>query len=291
MTDIRPYPTDDTVFGSSLTGGSIEPAYSGMTSFMRRRLSRNLEGVDAVVWGIPFDASISNRPGARFGPQAVRRVSAILCGDLQYLFHADSFENMMVVDYGDCSLDYGHNDRAPAQIEGQAAEILKSGAHLFSIGGDHFVTYPLLKAHAALYGPLALVMFDAHQDTWNDDGSRIDHGTFVGWTVREGLIDSERSIQIDVRTHAPETFGVSIIYAEDAHRLGVDGVVGKIKERVGPAQAYMTFDIDCLDPAFAPGTGTPVSGGLSSHEALMILRGLSDLGFGGGDVVEVAACL
>ena len=134
-------------------------------------------------------------------------------------------------------------------------------------------------------------MFDAHQDTWNDDGSRIDHGTFVGWTVREGLIDSERSIQIDVRTHAPETFGVSIIYAEDAHRLGVDGVVGKIKERVGPAQAYMTFDIDCLDPAFAPGTGTPVSGGLSSHEALMILRGLSDLGFGGGDVVEVAACL
>ncbi|WP_319773695.1 agmatinase [Breoghania sp.] len=288
MSEFRPYPTDDAVFGQSLTGGSIEPAFSGVTSFMRRRLTRDLTGVDAVVWGIPFDASVSNRPGARFGPQAVRRASAILCGDPQYPFHADPFENMVVVDYGDCSLDYGHNERAPAFIEGQAAEILKSGAHLFSIGGDHFVTYPLLKAHAAIHGPLALVMFDAHQDTWDDKGDRIDHGTFVGRAVREGLIDAEHSIQIGIRTHAPETCGISIIHGEDVHRLGVDGVIGKIKERVSGRPAYMTFDIDCLDPAFAPGTGTPVSGGLSSREALMILRGLSGIGFVGGDVVEVA---
>ncbi len=285
---LRPCPSDNAVFGDSQKGGSHEPAYGGVLSFMRRRYSRDLSGVDAAVWGIPFDASVSNRPGARFGPQGVRRASAIFCGDPQYPFHEDPFEGLAVVDYGDCAFDYGKNADIPGCIEGQAREILDAGAHLFSIGGDHFVTYPLLKAHAALHGPLALVQFDAHQDTWDDQGDRIDHGTFVGRAVREGLIDADRSIQIGIRTHAPETCGIEIVYGEDVHRLGVDGVIGKIRERVDGAAAYMTFDIDCLDPAFAPGTGTPVSGGLSSREALMILHGLGDLNFVGGDVVEVA---
>ncbi len=220
-----PRPTDNAVFGASLTGGVSEPTYGGALSFMRRRYSRALEGVDAVVWGIPFDAAVSNRPGARFGPQAIRRASAIFDGDPQYPFGIDPFATLTVVDWGDCSFDYGKGADIPGAIESQAAAILASGAKLFSLGGDHFVTYPLLKAHAAKHGPLALVQFDAHQDTWSDDGDRIDHGSFVLRAVREGLIDPARSIQLGIRTHAPKDCGVEILYAHDLDRLGVGGVV------------------------------------------------------------------
>lgn len=283
-----PRPTDNAFLGKSLKGGSHESTYAGALSFMRRRYSRDLDGVDLAVWGIPFDASVSNRPGARFGPQGVRRASAIFDGDPQYPFHMDPFQDLACVDYGDCVFDYGRNADVPKHIEAQAAEILATQTHLFSIGGDHFVTYPLLKAHAAKHGPLALVQFDAHQDTWPDEGDRIDHGTFTGRAVREGLIDPAKSIQIGIRTHAPETCGLDIIFGHELEDLGVSGVVDLVKRRVGSAPAYMTFDIDCLDPAFAPGTGTPVSGGLTSREALCILRGLRDIAFVGGDVVEVA---
>ncbi|MEP1576326.1 agmatinase [Roseibium album] len=283
-----PRPTDNAFLGQSLKGGSHESTYAGALSFMRRRYSRDLQGVDLAVWGIPFDASVSNRPGARFGPQGVRRASAIFDGDPQYPFHMDPFEELACVDYGDCVFDYGRNADIPGHIKAQAAEILATDTHLFSIGGDHFVTYPLLKAHVAKHGPLALVQFDAHQDTWPDEGDRIDHGTFTGRAVREGLIDPARSIQIGIRTHAPETCGLDMIFGEEMDELGIKGVINRVVERVGSGPAYMTFDIDCLDPAFAPGTGTPVSGGLSSREALSILRGLGKLDFVGGDVVEVA---
>ena len=255
---------------------------------MRRRLSRDLAGIDVAVWGIPFDAAVSNRSGARFGPQGVRRASAILEGDPQYPFHADPFENLAVVDYGDCSLDYGRHFDVPYQIEGQASEIIQSGTTLLSIGGDHYVTWPLLRAHARKHGPMALVQFDAHQDTWFDEDERIDHGSFVARAVREGIILPERSIQVGIRTHAPDTYGLEILYGEDVANLGVNGVVERIQKRVGDAKTYLTFDIDCLDPAFAPGTGTPVAGGLSSREALMMLRRLGALDIVGADVVEVA---
>ncbi|WP_417682049.1 agmatinase [Roseibium sp.] len=283
-----PLPIDNAFLGKSLKGGSHEPTFAGALSFMRRRYSRDLNGVDLAVWGIPFDAAVSNRPGARFGPQGVRRASAIFCGDPQYPFHIDPFETLAAVDYGDCVFDYGLHAEIPGHIERQATEILDADTHLFSIGGDHFVTWPLLKAHAAKFGPLALVQFDAHQDTWDDDGGRIDHGSFVGRAVRDGIIDPERSIQIGIRTHAPDTFGIEIIHGYDIDTLGIQGVIEKIEARTGVGPAYMTFDIDCLDPAFAPGTGTPVSGGLSSREALAILRGLGRIDFVGGDVVEVA---
>jgi agmatinase len=283
-----PCETDTAVFSTNILGGSPEPTFSGIPSFMRRRLTRNLAGVDLAVWGIPFDAAVSNRPGARFGPQGVRRASMILGGDSQYPFHADPFARMAVVDYGDCALDYGRPEAAPHQIAAQAREILASGTKLLSIGGDHFVTWPLLEAHADKYGPLALVQFDAHQDTWPDDGGRIDHGSFVGRAVRRGIIRPERSIQIGIRTHAPETCGIDIVYGDDIATLGVQGVIDRIRARVGDARTYVTFDIDCLDPAFAPGTGTPVAGGLSSREALAILRHLGTLDIVGGDVVEVA---
>ncbi|KAA3448886.1 agmatinase [Mesorhizobium sp. SARCC-RB16n] len=280
--------TDDAVFGKHIHGGSHEPVYSGVLSFMRRRLSRDLAGVDVAIWGIPFDAAVSNRPGARFGPQGVRRASAILEGDPQYPFRADPFERLAVVDYGDCGLDFGRHDDTPQQIEAQASEVVDAGVKLLSIGGDHYVTWPLLRAHAKKYGPMALVQFDAHQDTWFDEDSRIDHGSFVARAVREGIVRPDRSIQVGIRTHAPETCGLEILYGEDVAELGVAGVVERIKARVGDARTYLTFDIDCLDPAYAPGTGTPVAGGLSSREALMILRRLGSLDIVGADVVEVA---
>ena len=285
---LRPRETDSAVFGKDIMGGSHEPMYSGVLSFMRRRLSRDLTGIDVAVWGIPFDAAVSYRPGARFGPQGVRRASAILEGEPQYPFHADPFETLAVVDYGDCALDYGRHFEAPEQIEGQALEVINSGTTLLSIGGDHYVTWPLLKAHAKKYGPMALVQFDAHQDTWFDEDARIDHGSFVARAVRAGIIRPERSIQVGIRTHAPDDCGLEIIYSNDVQDLGVKGVVERIKARVGDAKTYITFDIDCLDPAYAPGTGTPVAGGLSSREALMILRQLGSLDIAGADVVEVA---
>jgi agmatinase len=280
-------PTDNAFLGP-LRGGSLEVAYAGALSFMRRRYSRDLRGVDVAVWGVPLDTAVTNRPGARFGPQAIRRASAILCGDPQYPFGSDPFEQLTVVDYGDCAFDYGRHAEIPGTIEAQAREILDQGVHLISLGGDHFVTWPLLLAHAAKHGPLALVQFDAHQDTWNDDGERLDHGTFVGRAVRAGLIDPGRSIQVGIRTHAPEDCGIELVDGYAVHALGVPATIERILSRAGSGPAYLTFDIDCLDPAFAPGTGTPVAGGLSSAQALMIMRGLGGIDWRGMDVVEVA---
>lgn len=290
---LRPRPTDQAFLRDDLLSGDPEPTYGGALSFMRRKFTRNLAGVDLVVWGIPFDQAVSNRAGTRFGPQAIRRASAIMDCDPQYPFHFDPFDTLAVVDYGDASHDYGRPMEAHAAFAAQAADILTSGAQLFSLGGDHSVTYPLLKAHAAVHGPLGLVMFDAHQDTWADGssperGERIDHGSFVGRAVIEGLIDPARSIQVGIRTHAPDTFGIEIIHGYEIDDLGIRGVINRIKTRVGAGKSYMTFDIDALDPAFAPGTGTPVAGGLSSREALSILRRLGTVDFVGGDVVEVA---
>jgi agmatinase len=290
---LRPRPTDQAITRTDLYSGDPEPTYGGVLSFMRRKYTRDLTGVDLVVWGIPFDQAVSNRPGTRFGPQAIRRASAILDCDPQYPFHFDPFDTLAVIDYGDASHDYGRPLEAHAAFAAQAGDILQSGCQLFSLGGDHSVTYPLLKAHAAFHGPLGLVMFDAHQDTWADGssperGDRVDHGSFIGRAVTEGLIDPARSIQIGIRTHAPDTFGIEIIHGYEIDDLGIRGTIKRIVERVGGGKTYMTFDIDALDPAFAPGTGTPVAGGLSSREALSILRGLTAVDFVGGDVVEVS---
>ncbi|EKF42800.1 agmatinase [Nitratireductor indicus C115] len=272
----------------SLTGAASDPTYAGALSFMRRKFSKNLKGANAVIWGIPFDAAVSNRPGARFGPQAIRRASAIFDNDPQYPFERDLFAEMAVIDYGDCLLDYGNHQKTPATIEREAAKILKSGAFLLSLGGDHFVTWPLLKAHAAVHGPLALVQFDAHQDTWHDDGKRIDHGSFVGRAVRDGLIDPAASIQVGIRTHAPEDCGIRIVHGFEVEEMRSAEIAAAILERVGDRPAYVTFDIDCLDPAFAPGTGTPVAGGPSSARMLSVIRQLGALNMVGADVVEVA---
>lgn len=284
----RPRPADNAFKGENVRGGVNEPTYGGALSFMRRRYAKDAEGADLAIWGVPFDAATSNRPGARFGPRAIRAASAILEGDPQYPFGFDPYAKLAAVDVGDCALDYGNHDEAPAQIEAQAKEILASGATLLTLGGDHYVTYPLLKAHAARHGPLALVQFDAHQDTWHPEAGRIDHGSFVARAAIEGLIDVKHSIQIGIRTHAPATHGIEIVGGNQIETLGAAGVARKVLRRVGKKKAYLTFDIDALDPAFAPGTGTPVAGGLTSREALMILQALSPVHFVGFDVMEVS---
>ena len=279
---------DNAFTARSLTGAATDPTYAGTLSFMRRKYSKVVKGADAVVWGIPFDAAVSNRPGARFGPQAIRRASAIFDNDPQYPFNRDLFEAMAVIDYGDCRLDYGNHQKTPATIEKEAAKLIAGGAYLLSLGGDHFVTWPLLKAHFAKYGPMALVHFDAHQDTWFDDGSRIDHGSFVARAARQGIIDTAHSIQIGIRTEAPEDFGIRILPGYEVEDLSAGAIAEAILAHVGDRPVYLTFDIDCLDPAFAPGTGTPVAGGPSSAKMLSVLRKLGGLDIKGSDVVEVA---
>jgi agmatinase len=284
---------DNAFTARSLRGAATDPTYAGALSFMRRLYSKDIEGADAVVLGIPFDAAVSNRPGARFGPQAIRRASAIFDNDPQYPFSRDLFEAMAVVDYGDVLLDYGNHSKTPGLIEAEAARIIASGAFLLSLGGDHFVTWPLLKAHAEKHGPLALVHFDAHQDTWDDsngddDSARIDHGSFVARAVREGVIDAAHSIQIGIRTHAPDDFGIRILHGYEVEDMNAQAIANTILAHVGDKPVYLTFDIDCLDPAFAPGTGTPVAGGPSSAKILSVLRKLGALDIRGADVVEVA---
>jgi agmatinase len=270
------------------TGRAGDPTYAGALSFMRRRYTKAVKGADVVVWGIPFDAAVTNRPGARFGPQAIRRAAAIFDNDPQYPFHMDLFEQLKVVDYGDCLLDSGNHQKTPATIEREAKKLLSSGAFLLSLGGDHFVTWPVLKAHAAIHGPLAMVQFDAHQDTWPDDGKRIDHGSFVARAVRAGVIDPGRSIQIGIRTHAPEDFGIKILYGYELEEMRASDIAYAIAERTGGRKTYVTFDIDCLDPAYAPGTGTPVAGGPSSAKILSVLRQMGQIDIVGADIVEVA---
>jgi agmatinase len=159
---------------------------------------------------------------------------------------------------------------------------------MLTFGGDHFITYPLLRAHAEKYGPIALVHFDAHTDTWPDEDGRLDHGTMFSRAIKENLIDTKHTIQVGIRTHNSNTKGVTILDAPWVHKNGVDKVIKKIIEVVKDRPAYLTFDIDGLDPAYAPGTGTPVAGGLTSAQALAIIRGLDGLNFIGADVVEVA---
>jgi len=279
---------DNAFTAKSIKGAATDPTYAGALSFMRRKYTKNLNGVDAVVWGIPFDAAVSHRPGTRFGPRAIREASSIFDNDPQYPFQRDLFENMAVIDYGDCLLDYGNHHKTPATIEKEAAKILKSGAFLLSLGGDHYVTWPLLKAHAAKHGPLAMIQFDAHQDTWFDEEKRIDHGSFVARAARDGVIDVDHSIQVGIRTHAPDDCGIKILYGEDVEEMSTTEIADAIIARVGDRPCYLTFDIDCLDPAFAPGTGTPVSGGPSSSKILSVLRKLGSLDIRGADVVEVS---
>ena len=279
----------DAAFRSESNMGTVgDNSFAGALSFLRRRYTRDLEGVDVAVSGIPFDAATTNRPGARFGPRAIRAASTeVACLDL--FPHAFSiFDHLNVVDYGDCYFDSGFPQRIVDAVESHADTILASGAKMLTFGGDHFVTYPLLKAHAKVHGPLSLLHFDAHCDTWPDDGERLDHGSMFLRAAREGIIDPERSVQVGIRTSNDSTHGFTILTAPFVHREGVDATLAHVRRVIGDAATYLTFDIDCLDPAFAPGTGTPVPGGLTTSQAIALIRGLEGMNLVGFDVVEVA---
>jgi agmatinase len=290
VSSTEPPPGDAAFLRSDLKGTVIEPTYAGALSFMRRKYSRDLSGVDIAVTGIPFDQAVTNRPGTRFGPQAVRAASAHFAWGPYWPWNFDPFDTLGVVDYGDCFFDWGRKEDVPGAIERHVAGILAAGASALAIGGDHFITYPVLKAYAERFGPLALVQFDAHRDVEPDAGGRIDHGTMFGLAIGEGLVDPAHSVQIGIRTTYQGEGGhaMSVIHADRVHDMKPIEVASEILGAVGGRKAYLTFDIDCLDPAFAPGTGTPVPGGLSSHQAMAILRHLKEIDFAGMDVVEVS---
>ena len=266
-----------------------EPTYGGVLSFVRRPYSKNLDNVDLAVWGIPYDLATTNRSGARMGPRAIRAASSDLAWERHWPWEFNPFEELNIIDYGDCFFDPGYPDKVPDEIQQQAEAILKSGTALMSLGGDHFISLPLLRAHHAVHGPLALLHFDAHHDSWDDPEGRIDHGTMFRHAATEGIIQADKTVQVGIRTtndDPPE--GFRIIYADEIHASTPQDIAGKIKDVLGDTPTYLSFDIDCLDPAFAPGTGTPVCGGLSTHQALSIIRNLKGLNIVGMDLVEVA---
>jgi agmatinase len=265
-----------------------EMTYGGALSFLRRRYTRDLAGVDVAVMGVPYDASVTYRPGARLGPRAIRAASVQLAELKAFPFGFDLLTSLAIADRGDVMLDPHNPETVPAAIEAAAAEVIASGTKLLALGGDHFVAYPLLRAHAARHGPLALVQFDAHGDLWPDAPGRLDHGTMMGRAIREGLVDPARSTQVGIRTFHDETMGLEVLTAPFVHREGVGRVLDVVRERAGAAPVYVSFDIDVLDPAFAPGTGTPVAGGLASWQALELVRGLGSLDLVGMDIVEVS---
>ncbi len=272
-----------------LYGTTPEPTYGGITSFMRRKYSKDLAGVDVAIMGVPFDTATTNRPGARFGPRSIRAASTIMAWERPYGMVFDPFDKLAVVDCGDCCFDFGAPASVPDEIEKAAGEIIRQGPGLLSLGGDHFIAYPLLKAHAEKFGkPLTLLHFDAHSDTWQDSDDRIDHGTMFFWAAKYGIVDPKTSVQIGLRTTNPDTLGFNVVDAPWVHANGIDAVIEKTRAVLGDNPVYLTFDIDCLDPSFAPGTGTPVCGGLSTHQAMSILRGLTGIRIVGMDIVEVA---
>ena len=280
----------DNAFTAPNFRGKVEhaPPYAGALSFLRRKYSRELKGVDVAVTGIPLDTATSNRPGARFGPRAMRAVSGSLSWGRPWPWEIDPLEELNIVDYGDCQFDYGEPESVTPFIENHIKGILDDGAATLVLGGDHYITYPVIRAYAAHHGPLSLIHFDAHSDTWPDSGKRVDHGTMFYHAVEEGLVDDRRSAQIGLRTTNDAPMGFNIFDARQVHAQGPAAIAHQVREVVGEHKVYLTFDIDCLDPAYAPGTGTPVNGGLSSFQALEIVRGLAGINLVGMDVVEVA---
>ena len=281
--------TDFALTRDGLRGVNDESTYGGVISFMRRRYSRDLQGVDVAVLGVPFDLATTNRPGSRLGPRGIRAASASLAWEQCVQgWDFSPLEELAIVDYGDCPFDAGTPDQVPEAIYRQARDILATDTALLSLGGDHFISYPLLRAHAEKHGPLALIHFDAHSDTWEDEGARIDHGTMFYHATKEGLVVPEASAQIGLRTYNESSLGFNIFDAVAVHERGATTIAERVRALVGDRPCYLTFDIDCLDPSFAPGTGTPVVGGLSTHQALQLLRHLRGINLVGMDVVEVA---
>ena len=265
------------------------PVWAGVRTLFRLPWTTDVTGAQIAFLGIPFDVATTGRPGARFGPTAIRSVSSMIAELAHFPSGFSIHDDVRAVDTGDLELDVHHSATVKQAITDRITTTLDAGAFPISMGGDHYVTYPILRAIVAKYGPVSLVHFDAHTDTWeptSDDD--INHGSMFTHALREGLIDPARSIQVGIRTHNADTRGIKILDARWVRQHGTGAVIEAILERIGENPSYLTFDIVCLDPAFAPGTGTPVSGGLTSGEAIDIVSGIGHANFVGMDLVEVA---
>ncbi|MCL6282985.1 agmatinase [Ruegeria sp. 2012CJ41-6] len=280
---------DEAFTRTDLRGPSFENTFGGATSFLRRKYTKDLRGVDIAVTGVPFDQAATNRPGTRLGPRAIREASALQSPDAPYGWPFDALSEMAIVDYGDVAFDYANVPAFPDTVSDHIRGILEADVASVTLGGDHYISFPILKAYAERYGPMSLLQFDAHTDTWaDDDMARVDHGTMFYKAVKSGLVDPARSVQVGIRTTNDDTLGVNIIDAREVYEAGPAATAVKIREILGNHPVYLSFDIDGLDPAFAPGTGTPVWGGLTSIQASIILRDIAGINIKGGDVVEVS---
>lgn len=262
--------------------------FAGPTSFARFPVADDASGIDLAVVGVPFDLGTTNRPGARLGPRGVREQSTLVGefpgGLFPWGYHlADRFE---LADLGDIGYPVGSIDRMIEEVAARAATIIDAGAALLAIGGDHLIAYPLIRAHAAKYGPLSLIHLDAHSDTWEDDGY-LNHGSMFLRAARDGIIDPATSVQIGMRT-PNETHGFNVIDALELGARGARDVAAACHEITGRRPVYLSLDIDFLDPAYAPGTGTPVVGGPTTAQARQLLALLEGIDFVGADLVEVA---
>jgi agmatinase len=272
------------------------PRYSGVRTFARCPLADGPEGVDVAVLGIPFDTATTNRPGARFGPEAIRSAS-IMLRPYNAAQEAQVFGRLSVADLSDLRVTPGNAEKTVGQIAEQLEPLVRSGARTLCLGGDHVVVLGELRAHAAVHGPLGLVLLDAHADVWDTYcGERYYHGSPFRRAVEEGLLDPTRSLLAGMRgslygpedAAMPSDLGFEVIGCEELVALSHKEYGDRVRARVGSGPLFLSFDIDVLDPAYAPGTGTPEAAGLTTREALGYLRALSGLRFSGYDVVEVS---
>lgn len=267
------------------------PLFTGCATFLRRPNCHAVadSAAQAMILGAPFDLATTGRAGARSGPAAIRQASANLAWEEpRWPWDFDAAQYLDVVDIGDVNPAVGDPRAFVEALERRAGEVIASGKTLITLGGDHYISLPLLRAHVKKHGPVALVHFDAHTDTYGQ-GGEFDHGTMFLQALEEGLLQADRSIQIGIRTaYDYANHPYEVLDADWVSQNTASACAARIIERVGDATAYLSFDIDCLDPAYAPGTGTPVVGGLSSERALAIVRGLTAIDFCGFDLVEVA---
>ncbi len=272
------------------------PRYSDIATFMRAPLIREIVGLDIALAGVPFDGGVTNRTGARHGPREMRNQSSLMRA-IHHVSRINPYALCSVADVGDVPFVHGFELAASLDdIEAFFAKIHEAGAAPISAGGDHSITLPIFRAIAA-ERPLGMVHIDAHTDTWDEFlGSKFTHGAPFRRAVEEGLLDPKRTVQIGIRgaqnTEEGWSFsienGMRVIFMEEFTKIGVDAVIAEARRVVGDGPTYISFDVDGLDPVYAPGTGTPEVGGLTTIEAQALLRGLRGLDLWGGDVVEVA---
>ena len=271
------------------------PRFSGVRTFMRLPNVQDLRNADAAIVGAPFDTGASFRVGARFGPEGIRSASHLL-RPYNPSQEVSLFEHLSIIDYGDVPVVPGFIEESYESIAAGLAPIHEAGVVPVVLGGDHSVALPELRAAAAAHGPLALVQFDSHADTWDAYfGKKYNHGTVFRRAVEEGLLDPARSIQVGMRgslyepgdLEASRDLGFDLITTDGVRELGMGETISRIRERIGDAKTYVSFDVDFVDPAYAPGTGTPEVGGFTSREAQEFVRGLAGLDLVGCDVVEV----